>query len=220
MFSAWCCDQNGASALLLACASGHLDVAQWLVVNAGSNARSERTTVSRWNRCVSLFLCIFVAQAALFSALCDAIRMAGRRFCWLAPRVTLLWLSGLWRTPVATRDRSESTCVSWLFYRRVRWACSDCDVSRLPALCGVVIRMVRQPCCLHAAAVTVQWRSGSLQTPAAMHDRSEPMSVVAIVVCHLTAAAACCLLRCLSRQFTRRAVYCRLCVVIGSDVLL
>jgi ankyrin repeat protein len=48
-----CCDQDGWSALLLACASGHLDVARWLVTDTGSDARSERTKVS----CGSSFGC-------------------------------------------------------------------------------------------------------------------------------------------------------------------
>jgi hypothetical protein len=37
--------QNGDTALLLACYSGQLAVARWLVTNAGSNARSERNNV-------------------------------------------------------------------------------------------------------------------------------------------------------------------------------
>jgi hypothetical protein len=44
------CDQStegGATALLLACWYGHLDVVQWLVRAAGSDARSECNDV-RW----------------------------------------------------------------------------------------------------------------------------------------------------------------------------
>jgi hypothetical protein len=41
-----CCDQGGVSALLVACAMGHLDVVRWLVTDAGSDARSERANVS------------------------------------------------------------------------------------------------------------------------------------------------------------------------------
>ncbi len=39
-------DQDGSTALLVACADGHLDVVRWLVTDAGSDARSERTYVS------------------------------------------------------------------------------------------------------------------------------------------------------------------------------
>jgi hypothetical protein len=45
-----CCRQNrGGTALLWACTTGHLDVARWLVMDAGSDARSERDNVS--SRC-------------------------------------------------------------------------------------------------------------------------------------------------------------------------
>jgi ankyrin repeat protein len=37
--------QDGSSALLLACEHGHVDVARWLVANAGSDAASERDKV-------------------------------------------------------------------------------------------------------------------------------------------------------------------------------
>ncbi len=40
----WC--QNGYTALLLACLSDHLDVARWLVTDAGSDARSERWLIA------------------------------------------------------------------------------------------------------------------------------------------------------------------------------
>ncbi len=39
--------QNGKSALLLACWHGHVNVARWLVSEAGSDARSERDNVCR-----------------------------------------------------------------------------------------------------------------------------------------------------------------------------
>jgi ankyrin repeat protein len=39
------CEQYGNTALLLACDNGHLEVAQWLVSSAGSNAVSERNDV-------------------------------------------------------------------------------------------------------------------------------------------------------------------------------
>lgn len=40
------CVQNGDTALLYACWSGHLEVAQWLVSSAGSSAVTERNMVS------------------------------------------------------------------------------------------------------------------------------------------------------------------------------
>jgi ankyrin repeat protein len=39
------CVQLGYTALLRACENGHLDVAQWLVSSAGSNAVTERSKV-------------------------------------------------------------------------------------------------------------------------------------------------------------------------------
>jgi hypothetical protein len=50
------CDQDGWSALLLACEHGHLDVARWLATHAGSDARSERDAVSC--RCSCRRLCV------------------------------------------------------------------------------------------------------------------------------------------------------------------
>jgi hypothetical protein len=37
--------QDGYTALLAACSSGHIDVARWLVSEAGSDPRSERSNV-------------------------------------------------------------------------------------------------------------------------------------------------------------------------------
>lgn len=37
--------QDGDTALLLACANGHMDVVKWLVTEAGSNAALERNNV-------------------------------------------------------------------------------------------------------------------------------------------------------------------------------
>jgi ankyrin repeat protein len=55
------CDQNGFTALLLACESGRFGVAQWLATEAGSDAASERdnqvscAVCCRWRSgCVTL----------------------------------------------------------------------------------------------------------------------------------------------------------------------
>jgi hypothetical protein len=54
----WCCDQKGATALLLACLHGHLDVARWLVTDAGSDARLERDDVSCAGLCTVCSICL------------------------------------------------------------------------------------------------------------------------------------------------------------------
>ncbi len=64
-----CCDQGGNTALLVACASGRLDVARWLVTDAGSDARSERSIVS----CRSL----------LSASLCFRVVSCATKFCGL-----------------------------------------------------------------------------------------------------------------------------------------
>ena len=70
MFSAVSCgfyDQNGYTALLTACANGHLDVARWLVTDAGSDARSERDNVSSFCHSVcELGLVVMVRCFLLF----------------------------------------------------------------------------------------------------------------------------------------------------------
>jgi hypothetical protein len=47
MARVWLCaaPQDGSTALLVACANGSLDVARWLVKDAGCDARSERDKV-------------------------------------------------------------------------------------------------------------------------------------------------------------------------------
>jgi hypothetical protein len=51
-----CCHQAGDTALLVACCHGCLNVAEWLVMHAGSDARSERNNVSL--RSCLLSLCV------------------------------------------------------------------------------------------------------------------------------------------------------------------
>ncbi len=57
-----CCDQDGWSALLLACANGHHDVARWLVTDAGSDARSERNNVSCRCSCRRLYFSLLFRE--------------------------------------------------------------------------------------------------------------------------------------------------------------
>jgi hypothetical protein len=45
------CVQWGCTTLLYACAGGHLEVAQWLVSSAGSNAATERDEVCTMPLC-------------------------------------------------------------------------------------------------------------------------------------------------------------------------
>ncbi len=72
LLGVWCCYQDGATALLLACDNGHLDVARWLVTVAGSDARSERDKVSSF--CHSLravsFCFVLIARVAYCFVLC------------------------------------------------------------------------------------------------------------------------------------------------------
>jgi hypothetical protein len=72
VFSAVSCgfyDQNGYRALLLACGGGHLDVARWLVTDAGSDARSERSNVSSFCHSVcELGLPVVGCDGEVFSA--------------------------------------------------------------------------------------------------------------------------------------------------------
>ncbi len=64
LFGVWCCDQFGGSALLAACLDGHLDVARWLVTDAGSDVRSERDNVS------CPMLCSCTSAAGLYRREC------------------------------------------------------------------------------------------------------------------------------------------------------
>jgi hypothetical protein len=50
------CNQDGDTALLLACATGHIEVARWLVAVARSDVQSERDNVS-----VAVDVCVFPA---------------------------------------------------------------------------------------------------------------------------------------------------------------
>ena len=69
-----CCRQNrGGTALLWACITGRLDVARWLVTDAGSDVRSERDNVS------CPLLCSCTSAAGLYRRLssCECMRLLG-----------------------------------------------------------------------------------------------------------------------------------------------
>jgi hypothetical protein len=57
-----CCQNRGGTALLWACTSGHLDVARWLVTDAGSDARSERDYVSSRCSCRRLYVSLLYRE--------------------------------------------------------------------------------------------------------------------------------------------------------------
>jgi hypothetical protein len=99
-----CCRQNrGGTALLWACTTGRLDVARWLVADAGSDARSERDNVS--GRCSCRRLCVFLScrvRPRCVPASCDRVacrRRALRRsiaqpFCWHVRTATSILRGG------------------------------------------------------------------------------------------------------------------------------
>jgi hypothetical protein len=90
-----CFDQYGYTALLLACHDGHLDVARWLVTDAGSDARLERTNVG-WCWVVAwcgVFMLLEV-RVASFSSRCVVVRTATRLFWRHAAMVSSTWLGG------------------------------------------------------------------------------------------------------------------------------
>jgi hypothetical protein len=98
--------QDGYTALLLACLRGHIDVARWLVSEAGSDARSERNNVCRCDDAACV--CGVVSQCGMMWYR----RMGTRRFCWRATTVTSMLHGGLCRRPAAMRDRSETMSVA------------------------------------------------------------------------------------------------------------
>jgi hypothetical protein len=94
LLGVWCCYQDGATALLLACDNGHLDVARWLVSDAGSDARAERDNVS----CFCHFVCelglVVMVKCFLLLRVVSTIRMVTQPF-WLHVRtVTSMWRGG------------------------------------------------------------------------------------------------------------------------------
>jgi hypothetical protein len=82
--ASWLAMQDGCSALLLACKHGRVDVAQWLVANAGSDAASERDKVCSLSDTSTQFMS---ACDACFEAWCVcgiAYRMVALPCCWQA----------------------------------------------------------------------------------------------------------------------------------------
>ncbi len=97
--------QNGYTALLWACRNGHMDVARWLVSEAGSDARSERNNVCRCDG--ASCGCVSVCHSGAHGR-----RIATQRFCWRAATVTSMLRGGLCLRPAAMRDRSGAMCVA------------------------------------------------------------------------------------------------------------
>ncbi len=94
-----CCDQDGATALLLACQHGYLDVARWLVTVAGSDARAERDNV-----CIpgAIRVCVICSRCCDCSGTADVCTLCGVMisimllpFCWHLVTVSLMWRGGL-----------------------------------------------------------------------------------------------------------------------------
>jgi hypothetical protein len=90
-----CCDQDGWSALLVACVRGRLDVARWLVTDAGSDARSERHNVSCRCSCGCLRVSFLYREPLLRALGWCVIRMAVQPFWLHVRRVTLMLYDGL-----------------------------------------------------------------------------------------------------------------------------
>jgi ankyrin repeat protein len=127
-------DQNGRTALLVACASGHLDVARWLV-DAGSDVRSERDNVS----CPLLCSCTSAAGLHRRLSSCECVRLVG---CGCIPspgaeelRALLLSQDGQTALSLACRKRHWSVA---------RWLIDDQDVD-LVRRCAVAYGH----CCQH-----------------------------------------------------------------------
>jgi hypothetical protein len=200
----WCCSkhrddavrgQAGWTALLCACANGHLDVARWLVTDAGADVRSERTTV-----------CVVAGMSA---SRCDTrnecgaarvrtCRLAPRPCWWRAPTVALKWRGGSLPRPAATCDRSERMSVGCHRDRR-RSTGSQCRVRARGALTRCVlfgwlcclIRTANQPSCLLVGAVASMSFGGSSKKSAAIRGRSGAMSVDCSLLLLCSVRASC-----------------------------
>ena len=82
-----CCDQDGSTALLWATRCGYLDVARWLVTDAGRDARSERDHVRRRFACVAAavaFNCSLRVVSVATGLRSVVTRMATQPSCWHA----------------------------------------------------------------------------------------------------------------------------------------
>jgi hypothetical protein len=69
--------QDGNTPLLLACERGHLEVAQWLVSSAGSNAATERNEV----RVVAVWSCETLMRTRVWCLLAGWQNCASSRVC-------------------------------------------------------------------------------------------------------------------------------------------
>jgi hypothetical protein len=119
-----CCDQDGVSALLAACACGHLDVARWLVTHAGSDPRSERNVVSC--RCSCCRPCVFLScRERLHCVLASCCDQRGQTALLLACGNGRLDVARWLVTDVGSDARSERDSVSYrCSCRRLHWRVS------------------------------------------------------------------------------------------------
>ncbi len=170
-----CLSQYGDTALLLACLSGRIDVARWLVSEAGSDARSERNNVGRCGNAASA--CLVSHVVILGDVMSQDGETALLCACYKGHIDVARWLV----SEAGSDARSERSNVG-----RCDDAACGCVVVVCHSVCVAMCfrRVGVQRFCRHATKVTWSWRGGLCQRPAAMRGRSETMSV-AVVMLHM-----------------------------------